>query len=656
MNNKTLKQLNEEETEKVIDLVFFALNNVDDDYFHKAISNLGAYFSYHITKKSAEKIADALIELFGAIVDDADSIKERLLWNYGSIIRMGSLTTFCLILNGDDSKVRSFHDRLTSICGANSEDLSHSDICDFYSGKDHYRQKNNMIYSIKKTKDGEEIETLKAIFSVDNLIRYADILGISEPRYTLTYYHGYDNELKTIDKANKEQILKILMDEDLFNTDVKEAEKIFRSIRHSLHHLGLMEKEQTLLDRGFFIDDAGKLISNTNIDNLPTSADDLKEAMLLLIELLDNNMPTRYKNANILRYLLGMPFHFCIKQLGFAEGNTNGLILYGKAQTGKTSLAKIGLWFYLEEPYNYNASIDTLASLVRKLSTTTFYTLLDDSYGLLNNPAVQNTLKKGMYEMYSRTVSERDSRDVVEFMALSTPVATYNEYVPITDDGTDRRFLKIHFDKNNVISKDDSIRFKMIFKPFNKDSVLNKLCHIGIAFKEWIKPYLETNHEELNDIEALTLKFFIETLSELEMTYEPLTTKYKYENHLEDYGTIIRNEFNKQLLRSKLVYTNGVHTVNLINVAKSGYYSWLKYQPKNDKFVISVKDFISDCNKITNHSWSFEDLMSEVDITNYDVKQIKVNGKTIPKATFVEKKDLVQNVLNINSLIDDDFE
>lgn len=29
-----------------------------------------------------------------------------------------------------------------------------------------------------------------------------------------------------------------------------------------------------------------------------------------------------------------------------------------------------------------------------------------------------------------------------KYLALSTPVSTYNEYVPITDDGTDRRFKK----------------------------------------------------------------------------------------------------------------------------------------------------------------------------------------------------------------------
>ena len=139
------------------------------------------------------------------------------------------------------------------------------------------KRTNKKIYSIKESKDGNIRLIPKAIFSIDKLIRYTDVLDLSEPLYTLTYYNGYDNELKTIEKQSKESILNQLLKEDLFNTNENESERIFRSIRHELHNKGLLDKQKTILHKGFFIDDDGKLISNTNIDDLSTSSRDLKE-------------------------------------------------------------------------------------------------------------------------------------------------------------------------------------------------------------------------------------------------------------------------------------------------------------------------------------------------------------------------------------------
>lgn len=617
---------------------------------------LGAYLRDHITKESVNATANLLKEINVEILENFDEFEKTLLRNYDTPPLKVDLPKLCKIISEvyGDFDDETFSKKVTEICETITDILTCDGVYDYYSDNNHYQQRNRQIYSIKETNSGV-IKTPKAIFSVENLIRYNDILGLSEPFYTLIYYHGYDEELKTIEKSTKEQILKQLLKEDLFNTTEIEAEKIFRGVRHSLHNLGLMEKKQTMLHRGFFIDENGKLISNTNIDGLTTTRIDLKEAFILLIELLRSNLHSEYKNATILRIILAMPFNYCIKQLGFAEDNTNGLIVHGEAKAGKTAICKIGAWFYLEEPYALNASADTLSSLTRMMNSTTFPTICDDSYELFIQSKVQNMIKKGMYEMYSRTVSDLDSMDVLKYKALSTPVFTYNENVPIIDGGLERRLKKIHYDKSNVLSKDESDDFKKKYMPFNKNSPLEKLHHIGIAFRDWIKPKLESNSEDLNDMESLTLEFFTETLADLGLEYAPLTTKYEYETNVEDYGGIIRRKFNEKLLRSKLVYTNGVHTVNLINVAKSGYFSWLKYQPKNERFVISAKDFVSACNKITNHSWNFKDLMSELSIADYDVTQIKVGGTTIAKATFIEKKDLAQNLLNINSLIDEDF-
>lgn len=648
-----MKELTKEEENNLFDISIFALDKVDEKDFNKALLDLGAYYSCHITKESIEKYADELISFYEGLIDNTDSIKEKLLWNYDSAFRIGSLTQLCLLMRCDGDQIDSFLEDITSICGANSEDLTYEHYYDFTTGKDHYKQKNKKIYRVEESKDGE-IETLKAIFSVNKITRFTDVLGVSEPLYTFEYYDGFNGELKTIEFANTEQIVNRLYDDDLFDTDLREAEKIFRSIRHTLHNDCLMEKQDIIAYTGFFMSDDNKLISNTNIDNLLTSPSDLKEALMLLIGLLKSNPHSQYENSAVIRKALSMPFHYCLKQLGFAEDNTNGVILYGTAKTGKTSICKISLWFYGEKPYDYNASTDTLASLVRRLSTTTFFTLLDDSYGLLNNPAVQNTIKKGMYEKYSRTVADRDSRgDVLEYLALSTPIFTYNENIPIIDDGLERRLDKIHYDKNKVISKKDSIEFKMKYNPLNKDSILEKLQYIGIAFRDWITPYLESNAKELNDIDSLTIQFFSEILSAFDLDYAPLTTPYEYEANVEDYATIIKNSFNNKLQKSRQQSYSGFTLQNIVNIAGSGFFNWLGYQPKKRQFVIKTKEFVKECNKITNHSFSFDDLMSEFEISNYKIeKQMKVNGKNL-QATRISEDDLIYNILNINHLVNE---
>ena len=536
--------------------------------------------------------------------------------------------------------------------------LSFEGSYDFYSDVTHYKQKDRKIIQIKKQtkelKDGSKkqytYEVIKAFFSVNKIIRYTDILELSEPLFTLEYYHGYNEELKTVEKMTKEQILKHLLAEDLFISNYADADKIFKAIRYGLHDKGLMQKEKTLLYTGFFID-KGKLISNTNIDNLSTSPDDLTEAMQLLIGLLEFHPASKYKIAAILRKMLYMPFNYCLKQLGFANGVTNGSVVYGSAQSAKTTSAKIGLWFYLEEPYNYDASTDTLSSLVRTMAGTTFPTILDDAYMLFQNENVQNTIKKAMYEKYSRSVAKKDDPDdVVSYPAFSTPIFTYNEHVPISDDGLRRRLDYIKFDKSNVISKEESIQFKVKFNPLTKESILEKLQHIGIAYRDFIKPYLEASAVELNDMEALTIKFFEGILKQCHMKYDPLITRYDYETSTEQYADKIRAYFNKQLLNSKFLGKYGVSIGDLMNIADSGYFSWLKYQPKNHQFIIVKNSFVEECNTITNHTFSFEDLMQELDIMQYEYKQIKVGGSKI-RGTFVEEDEIVHKIFNINKLL-----
>ncbi len=530
--------------------------------------------------------------------------------------------------------------------------ITYNSIFHFLGG---YGQQNKKIYHYTKYEDQVK-KHYKGNFSIHELIRYKDLLGISEAKYTLTYYDGFDNEIKTLNKYAFNDLVNKLYNDGLFNTDKREAERILKNIIHGLEEKKQLIKECTILHKGFFIDNDNKLISNTNIDNLKTSDEELKEAIYLLIDLLNENTYTRQNNAYVLRKCLSMPFNYCIKQLGYAEDNTNGLILYGRAKTGKTTILLIGLWFYLEEPYNYNASTDTLAGLQTVLNNTTFYSVFDDSYSLLKQDQVQNTLKKGMYEKYSRSVYDINNTDSLkEYKALSTPVFSYNENIIFNDDGIKRRFDKIFYNSKMVMSKEESTAFKMEYQPFNKDSVLYKLHHIGIAYKDFIKPYLEKNNPLLNDMDQLTINFFRETFKRLGINeYLPLLDPYEAINDNGNNITInLRDSFNSKLLNNKQLYNKTSYNENdFIAIANSGYFNWLKYQPRKEQFIIDMDLFTKECNKIINQSLSNDDILKELKLY-YELEYIKVNNENI-RAIRITFEDLLTKIFNI-TINEEDF-
>lgn len=517
-----------------------------------------------------------------------------------------------------------------------------------------YGQQNKKIYYYSKYE--ERIKRhYKANFSIHELIRYKDLLGISEAKYTLTYFDGFDDEVKTLAKCTLNDLVNKLYNDGLFNTDKRESERIFKNIVHGLEYKKQLIKESTILHKGFFLDDNNKLISNTNIDGLKTSDDDLKEAIYLLMDLLNENIYTRQNNSYVLRKCLAMPFNYCIKQLGYAEDNTNGLILYGKARTGKTTILLIGLWFYLEEPYSYNASTDTLAGLQTVLNNTTFYSIFDDSYSLLKQEQVQNTLKKGMYEKYSRSVYDINNTDILkEYKALSTPTFTYNENIIFHDDGVKRRFDKIFYNSKMSMANEEISEFKNKYQAFNKSSILYDLHHIGIAYKDFIKPYLENNNPLISDLDQLTIKFFEETFKRLGINdFLPLLAPFEaIQEEVNSINTKIKDYFNRKLLSNKqLFYKTSFKKNDFIAIANNGSFNWFKCQ-KNGQFVIHMSLFTMECNNIINQSLSSEDILKELYL-DYEMTQIKVNGENI-KGIRISYEDLLTKIFNI-TITEDNF-
>ena len=524
--------------------------------------------------------------------------------------------------------------------------------------------KKNKIY---RTYAGDEEPNVIALFAPIRIKRYTDILHLDScpvPLYDFTYYDGYLNREVNIEKETLNFIHKTLMINGLFTTDKNKSKKILTAIIQAYQREGLLENEETLIYDGFFINHQGKLVSKTPIDHLTHDDEKIKEALSLLVELIEFKEENATMMANILRRMLRAPYNFCLKQLGYEDPNANGLELSGKAKTGKTTVALIGMWFYDIAPREVNISLDTNASMSRYMAKTTFPTILDEAYKLMSSPATQNTLKTGMYNKYSRSIADTTDADATkEYLALSTPILSYNEAVNITDDGLRRRLDKLIFDFSNEIQPEEMSRFRSKFLPMSKHSPLSKLKWIGVAFKEYIKPFLEAEDFELQDMEGLVNEFFVDLFLKYDLPIcEPLISRMETAEELcsDDYATTMVSHFNKEFFRNMFVIdacrSNYLGLDTLVRIVKNGQISWINgYQPTNQVYIVDTREFTKICNNVCNHTFTVKELFSILEIEEKEIKSMKVNGKTYRKCAKLSPGEVWHKILGVNELGDYEF-
>lgn len=117
-DNKRLKELNDNEINKVIELIVPIFKSIEGSK-HEGTLALGGFFSYHISKESAGKIASGIIKKIGSIFDDVNAFKKTLLISYErpneEKAGLPSLVNLIKDLN-PDFNTTIFSDNLNSIC------------------------------------------------------------------------------------------------------------------------------------------------------------------------------------------------------------------------------------------------------------------------------------------------------------------------------------------------------------------------------------------------------------------------------------------------------------------------------------------------------------------------------------------------------------
>lgn len=120
VTDNSLKELSKTEVKQVINLVTPIYKELDGKK-HEATLYLGGFFSYHITKDSANKIANGIIKRVGKLFDSTQAFKHTLLQNYEEKERLKAglpkLTELILSYNGKFN-VSKFTDEINHICNS----------------------------------------------------------------------------------------------------------------------------------------------------------------------------------------------------------------------------------------------------------------------------------------------------------------------------------------------------------------------------------------------------------------------------------------------------------------------------------------------------------------------------------------------------------
>lgn len=242
------------------------------------------------------------------------------------------------------------------------------------------------------------------------------------------------------------------------------AREVIPAVLNEYEVMGLAEVKDEVDYPGFYY--------NARTDKVPAVKWEPKgvdpERLKRSIEVLDSfggyYDGVKDKLATVMKWGLLAPFSYAMKQ----RGNwMEWLYLYGAAGSGKTTMAWIPLYLYLDDKMMKEqevggGNIDTPARLGNILRRTTFPTIVNEPGGALNKPSVVEMIKTSVQGTVSRGKYVR--RSYVNIPALSPIVFTSNHYLPL-DDALLRRMRVLRFTYNER-KVDDPTRIEEFNRTF----------------------------------------------------------------------------------------------------------------------------------------------------------------------------------------------
>jgi len=475
----------------------------------------------------------------------------------------------------------------------------------------------------KLTEDG--IIPLKSIINIvpKKLIYYYNpYFPKAKPKVTIEF--TIRNEARTIGPVHSSiELLKELEDKNHVLTKSK-AEDAFNSVISAMNEKeGLVEHTRDVTTAGYYLIDGILVMKEITQNTKPVMREDVVECCKLL-----NSLSSRWKNADILptvlKWGLLAPFSFIIKSN--SEKYLPWLQLFGQGQSGKTTLGLMTLQIWnkpttLKKGFN---NIDSPARFGETVSQDTYPTVVNE---------VGSLYETGKYRKYSgitemvkhsiESISGRskfyDSNNHQEIPALSPFILTAN-YAPPNEGGFGRRFISIHFPKDEkkeideqksfeklldekkeylkilgdftmqYISKNPTVLLKEDWKNLSEKILKEFYQFAEMDIPEWIKYFVEQKDavDESNEQTTFGLRaFFVNKINELYSKHRVYNTASSYP-HNDSQNNSTENESHVDDLRKKLMHCIDNKLITFIH----------RYKKANE--IVITRDIVEEINNSTS--------------------------------------------------------
>ena len=612
------------------------LNNADYDGIEtinnkkdktKAEQDLLFLYS-QMDSNSSNNGENILFELITILADISEEIKQN-----------GSSSTNKDILNNiHDDKVIN---KIKELSEAKTNELNSKILLADGGKKGHIIQaKNN-----KQLKDGlyyqrewidkkgrEHIEnTLIGNITIQELKLTYDKLNLFAPVTTIKYTNTTTHQTVTLKKQPYEAIANNLVNNRLIDSNSLGVENLLNKIWvQGVNDIDFITAETDLLKDGFFMDiETNKVLSNNVFNDLETTKEDIIKAIKLFNELIKNRGSAIPNDCTLFRFMLWSPFAYCLKQMGFTDG-LYSMVLWGVTDTNKTGSSVMFSNLYTDKATTLQKA-NTQSAIGTRLGENTFPLILDEAKDNLTNPNDEEFNKNIVTDEMGRAVKDRTNNNLmVEFPALRLTVRTLNPKVEFKAE-----FLKRHkvlqYDSNMQVKEADKLEFNKRFKPNAPNTPLKQLRHLGKAFADKFIPYLESQSDELYDLEDLTIKILSEIQKECNQQFNTnVMIKQKLTAQSTDTASIIQNGLNAMFTKAyKIPYNHtGYMAIDFENAVNTGAIRWLDYQPKNELFIIKVADFETDISNIVGQYIPIAETMKllNIEYDNNNGKKVKFRG------------------------------
>ena len=216
---------------------------------------------------------------------------------------------------------------------------------------------------------------------------------------------------------------------------------------------------------GFYYNSVTKSLNIVDFELKQVTIEKLNESLDLIEDLQKYFVGQEKKLATTLKHALIAPFGFAKKQLGLPLENLIPYMYhFGKGGSGKTTIARIGSYFYGEPDSETDiggSEFDTVPRIGGQISKSTFGLIVNEPDNVFNSKSCVETLKTCVERTNARRRYE--GKHLAAILALSTVSFTSNNALP-NIEGLTRRFIQLLYSHSEKKSESEKKAFMGHFK------------------------------------------------------------------------------------------------------------------------------------------------------------------------------------------------